>query len=676
MICKNCSTEFDGKFCPECGAAAEAADVAEENISCSVADGDYGAPVEESAQPQPEELALPEEQEGEVAEETQEQPRKKRRKGPIILIIILLLLIAAFCVTAFTDLIIPKQAQFVSVLRNMGSDVETSFTGVDSDYIQTKYSITINGQKQESSGEANAASDIIGVINSLGLVVKQSDDGAILSILEGSKELAALSAIVKDDNAYIGTNFSDLVFKVPGVTNTDKDYDEALERIEEIITDEIKSYLEKTEVVEGTYKGEFDLGMDVSTMTITLDENETTELFADVLRAICAEFAPNMLADLETLIGDTTIPLEISISALYDGAFSFARNSLGVSVVLDDGIDAVEILFFSNKKDKAIYGAACDGEWFAITDNYTIDGNTQSGKLALGSNMAEFDEFKSFDLTYTISENSFKAAFSMEIEGEKAVFELSSVGESGKVTTKLDIKNGDEVLATVKAETTPCEAFEVAIDTGKAVDISGIGDDEIYDVAKDFLLYVQDMGDSNVVDVIMALIGGSSEGGSSEGGSSEGGATDSTALEQYMWDEYGIEFYETVFYSSKSGRFVAEESGMIDVMEYGYDGDMVNELAESLYISTEGYTASEVQSIVDSLETSFAFTDDYEDAFVYVWEEDGYVVMYMYLCNLDNPDNVEEFVKRGLIIADEGTEQISFSMSAGSLVSSGYERIA
>lgn len=669
MICKNCSTEFDGKFCPECGATAEAADVAEENVGVSVADGDYGAPAEVNEPAQTEasvetEQSEQTEQEGEVAEEPAEQPRKKRRKGPIILIIILLLLIAAFCVTAFTDLIIPKQAQFVSVLSNMGSDVETSFTEIDSDYIQTRYSVTINGQRQEESiGES---ADIIDIINSLSVVVKQSDDGAIASILEGSKELAALSAIVKDDNAYIGTNFSDLVFKVPGVTKTDEDFDEALEKIEQIITDEIKSFLEKAEVVKGKYEGEFDLGMEVNTMTITLDKNEATEFFADVLRAICAEFAPNMLADLETLIGDTTIPLEISISALYDGAFSFARNSLGVSVVLDDGVDAVEVLFFSNKKDKAIYGAACDGEWFAITDNYTIDGNTQSGKLALDSNMAEFNEFKSFDLTYTISDNSFKAAFSMEIEGEKAAFEVSVVGEGDKVTTKLDIKNGDEVLATVKAETTPCEAFDVAIDTGKAVDISGIGDDEIYDVAEDFLLYIQDIGDSNVVDVIMALIGGSSE----------GGTTDSTALEQYMWDEYGVEFYDTVFYSTSAGRFVAEESGMIDVMEYGYEGDMVHELAESLYISTEGYTASEVQSIVNSLETSFAFTDDYEDAFVYVWEEDGYVVMYMYLCNLDNPDNVEEFVKRGLIVADEGTKQISFSMSAGALVSSGYERIA
>jgi len=58
-----------------------------------------------------------------------------------------------------------------------------------------------------------------------------------------------------------------------------------------------------------------------------------------------------------------------------------------------------------------------------------------------------------------------------------------------------------------------------------------------------------------------------------------------------------------------------------------------------------------------------------------VFEEGDYAVLYMWLSNLDDPQNVKDFINLGLISAASGTTELSFSATDSALVSGGYERV-
>ena len=207
MICKNCSAEFEGKFCPECGTPAvqvteHVAESATEEVAVNEPATEEVADdvIVESVTPPTaeEEFVAPEPvAEGYYYEPTNGDSEvidipKKKKTGLIVAIIIIVLAVAVFCVAAFTDLIFPKQAQFISVLNNMGSDVSADFDEIEGDNAEIKLSVKLNGDSDEVADVIPA--ETIDLINSLGLSLKLSQKSdsrvdAIMSVFEGDKKL-------------------------------------------------------------------------------------------------------------------------------------------------------------------------------------------------------------------------------------------------------------------------------------------------------------------------------------------------------------------------------------------------------------------------------------------------------------------------------------------------------
>jgi len=707
MICKNCSTEFDGKFCPECGAPAEeieqVAEQTAEPVAEEVAASEPMAEevaddvVVESVTPpttEQEDVQIPEP----VAEyyepvtvggEVADTPKKKKKTGLIIAIIIIVLAVAAFCVASFTDLIFPKQAQFISILNNMGSGVSADFDEIESDSAEVKLSVNLNGDNDEVASVV--PEEAIDLINSLGLswkMSKKSDSriDAIMSVFEGDKKIVDALSIISEDAMYLKGDFSDTVFMLPVESDEDS---VKLNEYAEYVKKELEEVLRKNEPVKGTYKGAFDIGEDVKTLTVTLTESEINDTINKIIPEGFATFG--VTETFEAPEGGYGIK-EVSVSSLYSGAFAFARKSLGVSVkvkmdisdltndmaVYSTGAQEIEfeIIFYSDKESKAIYGVNFYAQGvtggIVCEDNYEIKNGEQTGVVnmkltgALDSS-STIGTVSMPSVTYSIKKNSFNYNIRMADSGDIVETKFSAVRDDKGLAMSADILLNSEKLGGYYATIAKCEPVSADFDTSKAVDITK---DELTDAEQEAVMNVmtdlQTLIDSNEDSVLLALVGellGGTQGDFE------------APIEQYMWDEYGIEFYYTGFDTDNRASYVVASDEMIDVQEFGYNGDKVVEMAETAYIYVGNYSESQREQVFDALEDSFAYTDKYDGVWVVVFEEGDYAVLYMWLSNLDDPQNVKDFINLGLISAASGTTELSFSATDSALVSGGYERV-
>lgn len=718
MVCKNCSTEFEGKFCPECGAPAQeieqvaeqAAEIVEEvsepvftEASAEEVAAELNANdvvVETLTPPSTEDADVPalepESEEGcyvpaDEAGCVVTQPKKKK-KGLIIAIIIIVVLAAAFCVTAFTDLIFSKQAQFVSVLKNMGSDVSADFDSLESDNVEMKLSAKVNGESEMLADVV--PKEVADLVNSLGLSLKmsqKSDDrvDGMLSVFEGDKKLAdALCIIDNNDAMYLKADFSDATVKLPMQKTEDT---VMLDEYVEYVKQELVAVLEENEPVKGEYNGGFDLGAEVKTLTVTLNENEINDTINKIMPETFTTFG--ITETFEKPENGYGIK-EITVSSLYSGAFSFARKSLGISVTVKVDIGSLvgsaesqelvlEFVFYSNKENKAIYGinfsstGVTGGIYFE--DNYEIKNGEQSGVVNVKTS-GIFDSTQTLgttampSVTYTIKKNHFDYNMRMvngaDISEVKATIVRDDKGMSESIVWLMN----SEEIGGMYLNMTDCEPVNVEIDTSKAVDISKdeLTDDEterLMTIVTDLQTLIQENEDS----VLLAVVGEALSGNQGDESPDEDGWY---PVETYMWDEYGIDHYTTIFSTPNRAAFVAEVNGMYDVLEYGYEGDIIKEMTETLYIDVYGYTEAEQQSILEAMEDSLAHAMDLEDAYIYFELYDDYVITTVMMQNLDDADNVRAFINAGLITSDTADVTVlSFSRSAQGLETGGYERV-
>ncbi|MBR5774553.1 MAG: hypothetical protein IKY44_06860, partial [Clostridia bacterium] len=606
-----------------------------------------------------------------------EQPAPtKKRTGLIVGLIIVILLAVVFCITAFTDLIFSEKVQFAAVLNSVGSNVDAGFDKIEAEYFEAKTSIKVNGDS--SLIEGAIPDEVIELLESVTYVSKQGKDKMIVTILEGDKTIASILGVEKDDDMYIATDFSDITFLYP--LGDVKDADERLDRVLKQLREEFYALLESKELVKGEYDGAFDLGMDVKTITLTLNNEDIKALFRSFASELNKEFKTE-IADLgieldedtfDYLLDELDPTLTIEITVLYDGAFSFARNSLGVSIVLGDGgKNDIEAIYFSNKKNYAVYGLAHENEQMAFVDNYTIDGDTQTGVINFKTNIPDFDDVPGISLAYTIGESKVDGKLTL-IDGlETIAIRGSMTSDSGKVTVVFGLDYDNEEIITVTSELAPCGDFDVNVDTSNAIDLIN-GDYDENELLDELIADIKALAEEKKNDsVILTML---IESGVLDSDSPKG----LTALEQYMLDEYDIEHIESYFLTQDSVAFVADDEDMISVLEYGYDGDVIKESNETLYVYVADYTDTEKGELMDIFYDSFSYTETMDNVEVYVGMTDDEDVVYLsiFLWNLDNPQNVKEFTQLGLIAADEGVTSLSYKLTKETLLDSGYEMVA
>ena len=498
---------------------------------------------------------------------------------------------------------------------------------------------------------------------------------------------SSVLTIISEDAMYLKGDFSDTVLMLPVEESEDSvKFSEYAEHVRK----ELEAVLKKNEPVKGTYKGAFDIVEDVKTLTVTLTESEIN----DTLNKIIPEgFATFGVTEAFEVPADGYGIKEVTVSSLYSGAFAFARKSLGVSVKVkvdanrlmggtDLGLASTpeiefEIIFYSDKESKAIYGINFYSQGVTggilCEDNYKIKNGEQTGAIdikltgALDSTTT-VGTVSMPSVTYSIKKNSFNYNVRIAEGGDILEAKFSAVRENKSLAMSADILLNSEELGGYYVTVAQCEPVSVELDTSKAVDFTK---DELTDAEQEAVMNVlndlQTLIDNNEDSALLAMVGGLLGGGVQ--GDFE------NPLDQYMWDECGIDFYYTEFDTDNRASYVMASDEMIDVQELGYNGDKVVEMAETAYIYTGNYSEAEKQQVIDALEASFEYTDLYDDAYVVVYEEGDYVVLFMWLSNLDDPQNVTDFINLGLITANSGTSELSFSMTDSALVSGGYERV-
>ena len=535
MICKNCSTEFNGKFCPNCGTPAEQAPVAvqepvtptvaieqEPVIQAAVIEQEpvseptpvaEPTPVQEPVCAQPTDAPVQEAAcEPEMSEEAPESRKKSKKKLIIILSIVLAVLIAAFCVVSFTDLIISKRMQFGSIIKNMGADVDTKFDPIDSDYTETRYSVKVNTEHsllQENLSDSELR--YYELINSIDFSIKQyhgeDESKLIFAAYEGDIKLADVQALLKKDALYGKANFSDMVLELSTKTDFAEDGldftnpKDKLEQLEQLITDKITEMIKEGEFEGSDYKGHFDIDKGTKAIVLTLDNDDINELLTDIIKESGELFGFDV-ADVDDLEGEYG---KITVSALYEGAFSYARKSRGVSIVVKDGDFKAELLFYSNKKNEAVYGVAVDGEDIFLTDKYEIDGDTQKGTITIDGSLVE-DEYKDISVKYTRKHNFLEASTSLELEGEQVDVNFTMQRDDSGITSSMKMSVSGEEIISYSITTAPCDEFDVDIDTSNTVDALDDFDDVLEELGTDLLDYIKSQDEGEAFKAINELI--------------------------------------------------------------------------------------------------------------------------------------------------------------------------
>jgi len=659
MICKNCSTEFEGVICPECGTTTEEIEnIAESVDEVSVPETDCGEPT--------------------IGDSDVIDVPKKKRTGLIVAIIIIVLVVAAFCIAAFTDLIFPKQAQFISILSNMGSDVSTDFDGFTDESLEMKLSAKLNGESENVT--KLFSEEEIDFVNSLSLSGKYTQSGEdrtdlILSLFENNEKIIDILGFETKDVMYLKTDFSDIVVK--------KQFDGDVDMTEyaEFVKNELKAVLEKHEPVEGVYDGEFDLGVEVKTLTVTLGESEIDETLDKIISEGYKVFS---MTETYEKPEDGYGIKEIYVSSLYTGAFSFARKSLGVSVIIkeEDGTEN-EIIFYSNKENKAIYGHFLkvdyyyDGDYYGyrtktiLTDNYEIKNGEQTGKITIADSVVygkdtSDDEitYSNNIITYSISKNKFNCNYVISDEDRTAEFKISAVRDDKGFNASVALIADSVEYGAIYFDVVPCESVSVQFDTDKAVDVM---EGDLTDVEEKLIADLKNLIKENEDSVFLGMI-------------SELFAEEEKTDTEIFLNDLGVDHVSAPMKGTERGAFLTvqfdDDVMLYNLHEVGYENNVVKEIIETNYVYLPDYTEPQKQSFNDAMIEGLKDVDDLNCAEVTGEIVGDYVVTKVHFKDIDVPENFSEVVSSGAILTESPTDTaIYFDYVATSFESVGYLRI-
>lgn len=116
---------------------------------------------------------------------------------------------------------------------------------------------------------------------------------------------------------------------------------------------------------------------------------------------------------------------------------------------------------------------------------------------------------------------------------------------------------------------------------------------------------------------------------------------------------------------------VEDYTGMIDIQEFGCNGDYVEEWYETICYPITGYTQDEVDALDENMRAAFAQFEALDFCFVDYYRLEDFYVIELYLTELDTVSNVEklqelDMVESGFVL------YISISQTESDLVSQGY----
>lgn len=141
-----------------------------------------------------------------------------------------------------------------------------------------------------------------------------------------------------------------------------------------------------------------------------------------------------------------------------------------------------------------------------------------------------------------------------------------------------------------------------------------------------------------------------------------------------IFSEYNIEYTPTVFPGMDSACYavVDEESGLIDCMDFGYQGDMILEMTETIYFFIDGYTDSEREILDSEMRNAYADFENLSFCSAEYDMNDQYYIIHLEFTDLNQPKNCQKLVEFDMV--EEGSLLLSMESTDESLLSQGYEK--
>lgn len=119
-----------------------------------------------------------------------------------------------------------------------------------------------------------------------------------------------------------------------------------------------------------------------------------------------------------------------------------------------------------------------------------------------------------------------------------------------------------------------------------------------------------------------------------------------------------------------------DADGNIDKMEFGYDGDIVYTMVETIYFPITGVDPSYYSSLDAEMREGYAFMEEYDFCELSFALPDGststpYYTVTLIFRNLDNPSNVQALAEIGILDTANAT-YVSLAASDSGLTQNGY----
>lgn len=162
---------------------------------------------------------------------------------------------------------------------------------------------------------------------------------------------------------------------------------------------------------------------------------------------------------------------------------------------------------------------------------------------------------------------------------------------------------------------------------------------------------------------------------SEEDGSGEGDIREANPAYTAVFSDKGI-YDESALagYGLSSAEFVRESEGTIDKLEYGYKGDTVEVMVETLYYPVSDYSDDQKAQILDALKSRLAAAEALSFVTVNYDMGSSFCKAEIITEDLDNEYNIQSAVSAGILKTEENSavSLISFEQSKAAMSSSGF----
>lgn len=117
---------------------------------------------------------------------------------------------------------------------------------------------------------------------------------------------------------------------------------------------------------------------------------------------------------------------------------------------------------------------------------------------------------------------------------------------------------------------------------------------------------------------------------------------------------------------------IIDDDGMIEKMEFGYDGDKIKELVDTIYYPITGLTEDVISVLDDTFRETFAPAEELDCCTVTYEQTADYYIITVHSTGLDSIANLSDLSEIDVITYDGFATYLSIDVTADNLTSQGY----